>query len=267
MSVFEATEDDLLNELFPFRIVFDAEMRVLAHGDALAKLCSDFRTGCQLGDLVEFSQPRSQLSIQRVRRKIGRLISVIIKSRAVELRGQVIQLNDDQFMFVGSPLLDTPEDLQTMGISFNDFAAHDATVENVFMRQTQKTQLQELKQLVNQLEQSAEERRKLSAAEQSLAHDLEAAGDLIIRIGKDHQLLEVRSTKAWLLPDNLEQRLGESVYKAFPFLYPDLETLVGLTEEDGPIAIDFESSGGAANHFLECRVMRTLSGDTLLLAS
>ena len=180
------------DDIFPFRIAIDHDSAIVHVGPSLARMNDRIVAGKQLADFFHIARAGFELHFEVIAEQLNKLVFLQMNGRDVCLRGQFVRAADN-IVFLGSPWLESMEELEKHNLRIHDIAPHDATLENIFLRAAQNTQLQDLEEVLTELRSAADEKDRLSRAEESLAHDLNAAGDLLIRMTQFGEILEVLS--------------------------------------------------------------------------
>ena len=118
-----------LDRTFPFHILVDARLRVLAVGPALRKLLPQMVPGDALADHLQASQPAGAASYGRWLASCGEL--VILRSPVyahVVLRGSV-EAVPEGLMFIVTAVAPGLERMRDLGLTLRDFALHDSSAE------------------------------------------------------------------------------------------------------------------------------------------
>ena len=166
----------LLEECFPFAFAWDSTGRIIKAGASLRRLCPQLAGSCQLADVFELKRPAGELNFKWLLKNPGKLLLLELKAHGELLRGQVLALKScDLGVFVGTPWLNSPDDLERFGLSLTDFAPHDSAQDLLQMVQAQRTANQELHDLNARLkvqrqklvEKEAEARKLAIVAERS----------------------------------------------------------------------------------------------------
>lgn len=249
--------------VFPFRFRVDAELRISDVGASLARMSGEFRDGRLLTDVVNISRPRVPPDFDELRQRVDTLLFLTLRDRDVTLRGQFVE-SDDSLLFLGSPWFESLEQLAENNLRIHDIAPHDATLENIFIRVAQSSQLADLKAVLRELESAAEDRERLARAEQSLASDLSAAGDLLIRLSTEGTIRTVRAARPEHFPVSTEDAVGCPFEELVSEATDAWESIVyRLQHGTRVVPYAFSLANGAT---FESRVTSTLNDEILLLA-
>ncbi|MBL4633088.1 MAG: response regulator [Kofleriaceae bacterium] len=140
-------EEDLA-AIFPFRIEFDNENRIVAIGHSLRKAEPHPPVGGRVSDFFQLITPDEESSWALGNSR--ELVLVRGKSSNLLLRGQFLHTEGTHF-FLGSPWVTNLEQLRELGLKFTDFAAHDPVSDYLVLLRTAESSLQEARDFANQL--------------------------------------------------------------------------------------------------------------------
>lgn len=152
--------DGLLDELFPFHIVLqiEDEQQVVSVGRSLSRWIGRDMVGSSFLDCFEILRPAlSNFELATLATRKDSVFVIQAQAHFAQLRGQIIVLDRNRAMFIGSPVLTTTTRVEELGLAMADFAPHDATVDLIVLQRFAEMQLADLK------DQAAE----LSAAQQA----------------------------------------------------------------------------------------------------
>lgn len=150
---------ELVCEAFPFHFAVDDSLQVRSLGRSLGLLAPGIALGANLGDFLTWDTiGESVLDVASLRRHTETLTVFRLKQKSVLLRGQMFQ-KDGYSVFLGSPWLSDPKDLETLGLTFSDFSPSDPVIDIMQSAQAQKTAVSELKELADRLRQQRAELR------------------------------------------------------------------------------------------------------------
>ncbi len=134
----------LLEECFPFAFAWDSTGSIVKAGASARRLCPELAQPCALQDVFELKRPAGKLTSQWLGENQGKLLLLELRSHGVLMRGQVLQVKfGDLGVFVGTPWLNSPDDLERLGLSLTDFAPHDSAQDLLQMVQVQRSVNQE----------------------------------------------------------------------------------------------------------------------------
>lgn len=165
------------DRLFPFHIIVDAHLHIVAVGSVLQRIMS--RTvllGTALQEQFRLKRPDATLSFEGLRQCTDQLVILESRSLALQLKSQICCLvEQERLLIVGTPWVEKLEDLQTLGLKINDFPFQDSLVDYLFLLQARNVALNESEKLNDVL---ILQRRELRASTQRLStlnQELEAA--------------------------------------------------------------------------------------------
>lgn len=166
----------LLEECFPFAFAWDSTGSIVKAGASARRLFPELAHSCPLQEAFELKRPAGKLTALWLRENQGKLLLLELRSHGVLMRGQVLQMKScDLGVFVGTPWLNSPDDLERLGLSLTDFAPHDSAQDLMLMVQAQRSANQELheinarlkKQPQTLVEKEAEARKLAMVAERT----------------------------------------------------------------------------------------------------
>jgi PAS domain S-box-containing protein len=163
------TSYDLLDQLFPFHFVWDASFRVVKCGKSLAKIWPDI-VGQKVSACMRLVRPTKPLLAKTLPQLQGQLTLLAHRNESTAtVRGQFTLNPDGTGCFVGTLCLSSPGDLLLHGLTLNDFALHDPTLELITMAQVYETAVRDLRstngellRIDCELRQREQEARKLA---------------------------------------------------------------------------------------------------------
>ena len=136
--------------IFPFFIVVDATGKMVEVGRSLRKLSRRVQTGAMFHDVFQPKRPAEPFVFETLAAATGRLYTIREQESGTVLRGQFHRRAAD-LVFVGSPWVGDAAELLKLGLSINDFAAHDPTLELQQLVQIQRLVSEDLKKLTAKL--------------------------------------------------------------------------------------------------------------------
>lgn len=121
---------DWLDELFPFHVVFDVEMRVRRWGRSLPKLCGGLEEGVSFQHIFEPRDTRESFEFERLKESGARVVFAMVRGTKIGLRGTMRLLPaGTEMLFLCGPWFGEVEELGQLGLAAEDFAAHDSSWE------------------------------------------------------------------------------------------------------------------------------------------
>ena len=140
----------LVSQAFPFHIAFRADGRVVQAGLVLERMMPTL-VGQTIGEHFSIDRPQQMEFDLTLIRWHSRTVFVL-KARGgpLQLKGQMMPLDDSTMMFLGSPWITDLTELSALDLRLNDFAVHDQVVDCLFLLQSQTTALADVRQLASQ---------------------------------------------------------------------------------------------------------------------
>ena len=121
-------------QLFPFSVVFDAELRILMLGRTFLARCPD-AIGAELNTFITPLRWKENFTLPAIKQHLAKMLQLSVGRMGVRFKGEIAQLSDDRFLIVCSPQIDEVEKIKSLGLTFQDFARFDTTIDNVFLVQ------------------------------------------------------------------------------------------------------------------------------------
>ena len=128
---------------FPFHIIFDTSLVIRYMGVSMARLLPDAITNeDKITDHFNLLRPIGTFNYQTIRCSIHNPFILATKQneksdkKALQFRGQMVPvINSDScpILFIGSPRIETVEDLQLKGLYLTDLPIHDVTRDLILM--------------------------------------------------------------------------------------------------------------------------------------
>ncbi|MCX6858438.1 MAG: PAS domain-containing protein [Verrucomicrobia bacterium] len=116
-----------VEEAFPFLFAWNSEMRIVQVGPSLARIARDVAAGAQLDQLFKLERPLGAMNADWLRSHRSILLLLRHHDTGLMMRGQVMHLEKMNLdVFLGSPWLETPDELDRLGMTLADFAPHDS---------------------------------------------------------------------------------------------------------------------------------------------
>ncbi|MEM7326561.1 MAG: EAL domain-containing protein [Actinomycetota bacterium] len=150
--------DRFFADLFPFHLVIDLHPSptVVAVADSLARWLGRDLTGTPFADCFTIADPAiadlNRETLVAERRAVFVLEAV---EHFARLRGQMMLVGENRAVFIGSPVLTSTTTVEELGLSVDDFAPHDATVDLITIQRDCSAQLADLWQRAEELERVA----------------------------------------------------------------------------------------------------------------
>ncbi len=147
----------LLRQSFPFFFAVDEHLAVVDFGRSLSLLAHGIAVGCEAREY--FSWEAAELDAASIRASKDSLTILKIRTGKTILRGQFSEENG-RFVFLGSPWLQDPADLEVLGLKISDFSPSDPVIDLMHVAQTHKMAVAELKDLAATLQRQRTELRQ-----------------------------------------------------------------------------------------------------------
>lgn len=138
-----------LHAIFPFHISMREGDEVVSVGAVLARVAPEIRPGTCIHRAVTM-RPEDRLACRREDGMAPRRCTIRVESSGMMLRGQVRWIGKLR-VFLGSPWLTDTLELERYGLTEEDFAAHDPTLELVSVLQSQKLVVDDSQRLARRL--------------------------------------------------------------------------------------------------------------------
>ncbi len=171
-------------QLFPFSVVFDADLRIVMLGRTFFARCPEV-VNTDLNSFITPLRWKENFTLPAIRQHIGKMLLLSVGRMGVRFKGEIIQLPDDRFLIVCSPQIDEVEKIKSLGLTFQDFARFDTTIDNVFLVQAARQSQEEALATARRLGES--EARYRILIEQNL----------LIMVALDEQRQIVFGNPAW----------------------------------------------------------------------
>ena len=123
-------DHDKIEIIFPFYFVFDKSLKIISSGKSLNKIFPNI-INSNFEDSFFFKRPFSiSYTIPSISEYTNQIIILASKNNPeIILRGQLLNLENEKMIFIGSPWLTSPEDLSKLNLNIPDFAIHDVTTD------------------------------------------------------------------------------------------------------------------------------------------
>jgi PAS domain S-box-containing protein len=130
----------LLAKAFPFHLAFDCEGAVLQAGPVLRRLCPALVEGARLADSIVLHEPKIAAEYRAILENSSRAFTLEILSNGLRLRGEMMASPEaGAIVFLGSPRLIDFGEVESFGLTLDDFALHDPLVDYLSILQSQTT--------------------------------------------------------------------------------------------------------------------------------
>ena len=161
-----------MNDLFPFFIRFNRKMAIVSLGKSVTKLGITV-TGGDFFDQLDIERPLQVHGFEDVLKNTRSLFIVRVRKSGIKMRGQMyFDAPSDSLAFLGSPLVQSFEDLKGTELSLNDFAIHDNINQFLFTTQMLNSSLADSKKIELRLQQVNQDLRQKNTELEDMAHVL-----------------------------------------------------------------------------------------------
>jgi len=175
-----------VEEAFPFLVAWNGEMRIVLVGPSLARIAPDVAAGAQLDQVLKLERPLGVLDADWVRRHRGMLLLLRHQRTGMLMRGQVMHLEETAMdVFLGSPWLETPNELDRLGLALADFAPHDSAQDLLQVTQVHRIANEQLSIMNERLKQSRAKLIEKEAESRKLAMVAERTDNAVILANQD----------------------------------------------------------------------------------
>lgn len=183
-------DETQFNRLFPFYILINWDLKVIAFGKSIRKLY-DFNNKESFNQL--FSIPRPLTPIEKFDDLIAlenQLVVIELVTKKLLLRGQFEFLKDsNEILFVGSPWFGSMEQVIENQLVIDDFARHDPLIDLLHVLKSQEITNEDLKELITTINRQKNELKKAAKEVHEIALFPTQNPDPLIRINFDGELL------------------------------------------------------------------------------
>lgn len=179
------------NRLFPFYILINRDLKVIAMGKSISKLFEKEKVE-QFNRF--FSIPRPLTPIDSFTDLVALEKQLVIlesaTSQKIMLRGQFETFSDtNEILFVGSPWFGSMEQVRENKLVIDDFARHDPLIDLLHVMKSQEITTDDLKQLISTINKQKNDLKKASKEVHDIALFPTQNPDPLIRINFNGELL------------------------------------------------------------------------------
>lgn len=162
---------------FPFYLLYDAALRLVAAGPSLRRALPALAAGDALADSFDVKRPRDAASIDAWQRWGTQLATLQSRAQpALSLRGSAEVLDDGRLLLLVSPAPTALGELSALGLAFNDFARHDGIGDLLLMARTTQISADDARRLADRLRARTDQLRTIIELSPSGVAYLDAAG-------------------------------------------------------------------------------------------
>jgi two-component system, sensor histidine kinase and response regulator len=161
---------ELFPTLFPFFFAWDEDLKLVACGPSLVKICADAQTGASVADVFDIKRPDTSFRRADILQHLQQLFLVQHLATGTRFRGQLLDVQGSAHtIMLASPWLHSADEIEALGVTFSDFALHDASVDLLQVLQTQQMANKDLQQLADRLTSQRAQLSKQEAEARKLA--------------------------------------------------------------------------------------------------
>jgi PAS domain S-box-containing protein len=141
-------DENSLNRLFPFYILVSPDLEIINFGTSLGKVCQDLTNNALFTSVFKIVRPQLDLiSFPKIVAHCNNHIVIQNNISGLTLRGQ-FELVGENVLFVGSPWFTSMVELMNKGLTFEDFAPNDPSIDLLHFLNNADNTSKELKELL-----------------------------------------------------------------------------------------------------------------------
>lgn len=145
------SDHQFMNDLFPFYILMDTNLKVQNFGSSIQKM-TQITKGDFFHENFLMNRPLNVLSFEDISKYRDSIFIFKSLKKSIEYRGQMYF--DDEanlFCFIGSPLINSFDELKGHKVSLSDFALHDSVTQYLFTLQMHLSTIKDASNLAEEL--------------------------------------------------------------------------------------------------------------------
>lgn len=180
------------NRLFPFYILINKDLKVVAFGKSISKLC-DLQKDQNFNQFFSISRPQTVLnSFDDLIALQNQLVVMELSSdKKLMLRGQFEYKEETaEILFLGSPWFSSMEEVRENKLVIDDFAKNDPLIDMLHLMKTIEITNEDLKELISTTNEQKHELKKASKEFYDMALFPQQNPDPNIRINYDGDVLQ-----------------------------------------------------------------------------
>lgn len=157
------TRRKIFESAFPFYILLDHDLTVKSVGRSLLKLGFDPHGGPGLADFFHIKRPAVALDFATIAEHSSTVFILEAVNGKISLKGQMLEVGyhgKTELAFLGSPIMQSLEDVEAAGLKMSDFALHESSLDFLVLMQIQANVHNDTKRLADQLLEETKARRK-----------------------------------------------------------------------------------------------------------
>ncbi len=164
------------NRAFPFHLALSRDLHLLQVGPVLSRIAPALVPGERFEDHFRVVRPRIEMTYAGLQSVPGAVVVLELARGPLRLQGQFEESDEGVILFLGTPMVNDLPGLTSLGLTLQDFPAHDSVADFLLVLQSNKTNLGDLERITTTLR---AERAELNAARARLQHLLTASATVI----------------------------------------------------------------------------------------
>lgn len=166
-----------MDEVFPFRLCLDRDLRIAGTGAGLAKTCPELVPGLPFGERLRLITPDLPLNYAAIREQRFTVFFIEYLPTKLVLKGQMLPVDEgtdtERLLFLCSPVVRDMGSVSELGLTLKDFAIHDSVVDFLVLLQTKINTLNDVRKMAERLKKEVAVRREAEADLKSINEELE----------------------------------------------------------------------------------------------
>ena len=155
-----------LENIFPFYIFIDRNYKIVRLGRSMKKILVADYINSNFLEHWQIIRPMVDIELENIFSIFeNKLIVICPKSdKSLKFKGQLIRINKrNDFVFIGTPVFNSSDEVIKHGLDFNDFALHDSMLDLFQVLKNNEIANSELKEIVTKI---SSQRKILSVSEE-----------------------------------------------------------------------------------------------------
>ncbi|MBB1192629.1 hypothetical protein DNC80_02970 [Flavobacterium sp. SOK18b] len=183
-------DENSLNRLFPFYILVSPNFEIISFGSSLGKVCQDLGNNVLFTNVFKIRRPHvDSVSFQSIVAQCNNHVVMQHNISGLSLRGQ-FELLGENILFVGSPWFTSMVELMNKGLTFEDFAPNDPSIDLLHVLNNADNTSKELKELLMTINDQKNKLKQANKEIQDIALFTTQNPDPLIRIDTKGNLLK-----------------------------------------------------------------------------
>ena len=211
-----------LNRLFPFYLFLTPDFEIINFGSSLGKICQDLSNNALFTTVFKITRPQLDLiSFQEIVAHCNKHIVIQHNTSGITLRGQ-FELVGENILFVGSPWFTSMVELMNKGLTFEDFAPNDPSIDLLHVLNNADNTSKELKELLTTINDQKNKLKQANKEIQDIALFPTQNPDPLIRIDTKGNLLR-RNPTAEQLKTFVQNEIEYSTEDFFKYIATQID--------------------------------------------